>query len=349
MSIVKVDKSNLETSSNKFLDEVSSLDNEISSTTSAIGSIPDNSDFPSLSSKSSLIANTLKALNTDFTTLSDNINTYLASLIEIDAEGFDTSPEALAKLNNVNKTLDVSSGNSYERTYDSPTGSMRGRNQYYSYSTGPNGTTPSNFSNNNETGIKTLVYTSGMVPTISFLAGTDSKEKVSNLVSYVETIEGKEFTIPNGLGKVHTYMGWQLITAESSPQYKLRAAAGMTFDEEGFGRIGDRYVVAVTETFGKVGDFIDVYKEDGTIIKCIIGDIKNQSDPGCNEYGHNNGQNIIEFVVDTNTWYGGHENPGTDRCHPEWDSSITKIINKGNYFDLIDEANSAKKEEPVLI
>jgi hypothetical protein len=144
-------------------------------------------------------------------------------------------------------------------------------------------------------------------------------------------------------------MGWQCITAVSSKQYKLRTAAGMNFDEEGFAKIGDRYVVATTTTFGNVGDFIDVYQEDGTIIKCVIGDIKSRGDAGCTEWGHNNGRCVVEFVVNKDTWYknggGAHANPGTESCHPEWNQNIDKIVNKGNFFELIktDAAQFDKK------
>ena len=142
-------------------------------------------------------------------------------------------------------------------------------------------------------------------------------------------------------------MGWQCVTAKSSNQYKLREAAGMNFDEEGFAKIGDRYVIACTTTFGNVGDFIDVYQEDGTVIKCVIGDIKSQSDAGCTEWGHNNGHCVIEFVVDKDMWYGSsmHSNPGTESCHPEWNQNITKIVNKGNFFDLIKTEAAEFNEE----
>lgn len=147
-------------------------------------------------------------------------------------------------------------------------------------------------------------------------------------------VAGTEILIPAGLGSVHTYMGWQMITSTTSMQYKLREQAGMNFDEEGFGKINGRYVIACTTTYGNVGDYIDFYQEDGSIIPCIIGDIKNQNDPGCNKWGHNNGTCIVEFVVDKTTWYNsGHANPGTASCHPEWNQNIVKAVNGGSYFD----------------
>lgn len=158
-----------------------------------------------------------------------------------------------------------------------------------------------------------------------------------------EVGDGTRFDIPSGLGGTFTYMGWQCITSPSSAQYKLREDAGMNFNSDGFGVINGRYVIACTTTYGKVGDYLDVVQSDGTVIPCIIGDIKSPNDAGCNKWGHMNGQNVIEFVVDKNTWYaqgkggqasGMHANPGTGSCMPELGGkTITSIVNVGNYYN----------------
>ena len=145
---------------------------------------------------------------------------------------------------------------------------------------------------------------------------------------------GRVINIPDGLGNVHTYMGWQLITSPSSNQYKLRETAGQNFDSEGFGIINGRYVIACTTTYGNVGDYVDFYQVDGLVIPTIIGDIKNTNDAGCNQWGHQNGNCIVEFVVDKNSWYNcGHPNPGNSGCHPEWNQNLTKAVNGGSYYD----------------
>ena len=164
----------------------------------------------------------------------------------------------------------------------------------------------------------------------------------SNFGTGAKITAGTTINIPSGLGAVHTYMGWQCITSTTSKQYELREKAGMNFDEEGFGRINGRYVIACTTTFGAVGDYVDFYQEDGSVIQCIIGDIKNQNDAGCNEWGHLNGTCIIEFVVNKDTWYsagnGGqaasmHVNPGQQGFHMEWNQNLIKAVNGGSYFD----------------
>lgn len=163
------------------------------------------------------------------------------------------------------------------------------------------------------------------------MTGAQPGSAVDNVVGV-----GTEIVIPEGYGGTHTYMGWQCITSPSSNQYKLREAAGQNFDEEGFAIINGRYVVATTDTYGKVGDYVDFVKEDGKVLHCILGDVKSRGDAGCNEWGHHNGKNIIEFVVDKNTWYSGgkgsHANPGTSSCHPEWATREVKAVNVGNYY-----------------
>ena len=153
---------------------------------------------------------------------------------------------------------------------------------------------------------------------------------------------GEMIEIPAGMGTAHTYMGWQLCTAVGTPQNNLLQMEGK-FDEEGFGRIDGRYVVACTTTFGNVGDYVDFYRADGSVLQTVIGDIKNQNDAGCNEWGHLNGQVVVEFIVDEDTWYNPfHENPGSASCHPEWGSSnpVVSAVKLGiNYFG---DAGSSK-------
>lgn len=136
--------------------------------------------------------------------------------------------------------------------------------------------------------------------------------------------------IPEPFGTEYSYMGWQVITSKTSLQYKLRQEAGMNFDGNGFGIIGGRYVIACTLKFGNVGDYIDWELEDGTIIPTVVGDIKNEADPGCNEWGHHNGLSVIEFVVDKNSWYGTDKYP-TD-FFPEWEKRAVRAFRRGSYW-----------------
>lgn len=156
----------------------------------------------------------------------------------------------------------------------------------------------------------------------------------------------KTVEIPEGLGSVFTVERWDRNVGEvekpwskASNQYKLIQEAGQNYDEYGLGIINGRYVIACTTTFGNVGDYIDFYQSNGNVLKCIMGDAKNQSDDGCNKWGHLEGDCIVEFCVlsSTNSAYNksaSFGNPGSSNFHPEWDNlTITKAVNFGSYFD----------------
>ena len=139
---------------------------------------------------------------------------------------------------------------------------------------------------------------------------------------------GKTINIPSPYGDSFTYMGWSLITSTGSNQYKLRVKTGEHYDANGFGKIGDRYVIACTLTFGKIGDEIDFVLANGRVIHGVMGDEKNMSDTGCNKWGHDNGHSVVEFVVNKSMWY--HTGKTVTRFHPEWAKSrVVKAVNLG--------------------
>lgn len=309
MEIVVNSKSGLSSSVDNLLNSINDAESNVSSKTSSLSGVSD-CDGIQLSAAAQTIINNFDAIFQDFLNVANSANNYITNLIAFDIDDF---PNSVGK-----------SPSSTGKQGISPSGSdeMGG---YQSYSS--SGNSGSN-------------YSSSSTDSNSY-GGTSSGKVVDE--SIIQSAEGTEIILPSGLGSVRTYMGWQCITNTESTQYKLMQTAGMNFDEEGFGIIGDRYVVATTDTYGVVGDYIDVYQEDGSVLNCIIGDIKNQNDAGCNKWGHLDGQCVVESVVDKSTWYSGgygdHANPGTASCHPEWDQNITKIVNKGNYFDFIANNN----------
>ena len=115
--------------------------------------------------------------------------------------------------------------------------------------------------------------------------------------------------IPPGLGREYSHMAWQKITRKGSPQLRLKEKFGMPFDPDGIGCIDGRKVIACTPKFGKIGDAVCVKLQNGNEFHAIIGDYKNENDPDCNEWGHNYGKCVVEFVVDIRTgWLGYNGN-----------------------------------------
>ena len=92
-------------------------------------------------------------------------------------------------------------------------------------------------------------------------------------------------------GEFKTYMSYQTITNRASEQYALQQQA---ITVNGFRMIKDRYLIAVGTYYAQqCGELLDITLDDGTIIKCIVGDIKQDkhTDDG-NQYVVCNG-NII--------------------------------------------------------
>ena len=105
------------------------------------------------------------------------------------------------------------------------------------------------------------------------------------------------------------YGSWNPGTAqrELSEQW---AAAGKPNDR-GIATMNDRYLVAVSSKFGKVGDNIDVCLDNGVVIPCIIGDAKGAD--AQSEWGHTFGGavDVIEWesmggkeIINTDGWQG---------------------------------------------
>lgn len=101
----------------------------------------------------------------------------------------------------------------------------------------------------------------------------------------------------------------------------------------------DRYLVAVTLTFGFPGDKINVELENGTTVPCVIADVKNPNDSNYTAYGHKietptkSGVNILEFEVNKDS-YIALGNITTNNWHLEWDntSPVVEIKNLGSIF-----------------
>ena len=121
------------------------------------------------------------------------------------------------------------------------------------------------------------------------------------------TPSGQTTVLPKGLGWYTVNEGWGAITAQS-PQLDLKNRAKQNqsslYDSDGYGKYGDRYVVATTRTFGEPGDYIDIEQSDGNVIPAVIGDIKawgvnTLEGRHVNKWGHNDGDVVLEFLKDS--------------------------------------------------
>lgn len=141
----------------------------------------------------------------------------------------------------------------------------------------------------------------------------------------------------DGRTNFYTYEAWQMITDPSSNAYQLKDDAGQNFNADGYGIIGERYVIACCEYYGAIGDYIDWTLANGDILPTVIGDFKSSRDPNNNGWGHVSGDylNVIEFIVDYDTWYPPHSIDWPD----EWRGNLQGFEWVGNYWsDGVDMA-----------
>lgn len=144
----------------------------------------------------------------------------------------------------------------------------------------------------------------------------------------------KVMTINDGRRQKFIYTPWRAITRQGSDQLRLKQK-GESYTSDGYGVIDGRFAVAVTPEYGKIGDKIDAYLEDGTKIPSIIVDIKNPADDTYEPVGHELADgtlNVLEFYTN---WEGRHSNPGEPGSgnRMEWSGKgVSKIVNLNDNY-----------------
>lgn len=134
----------------------------------------------------------------------------------------------------------------------------------------------------------------------------------SNRVMSGKTIEVPTWVNQSGINSIYTnYSYWYSRWASSSLQYKVSRIWSQKGNKSNrnIATIDGMYLIAVKPIYGTTGDKVSVVLADGTVINCIIADIKANENgiTGAAIYGHNSGNriNIIEFeaVGGTNSVY----------------------------------------------
>ena len=138
------------------------------------------------------------------------------------------------------------------------------------------------------------------------------------------------YNIPEYYG-FKSWMSYKAITNKSSKQYKLQQIALTGY--AGIRVANDRMCVAIGTAFGaEIGTYIDLILENGTIIPCIVGDIKDQK--------HTDSSNVFtivtknkktyccsEFIVDTKQLDKNAAKAGDiSYADDNWDSPVVSII-----------------------
>lgn len=98
----------------------------------------------------------------------------------------------------------------------------------------------------------------------------------------------------------HPYMPYTAVTNQGSRQYQvLNGSDAWSDPATGLRMVGDRICIAIGQGYGmKAGDKVDVVLDDGSIVKCILGDMKALCDTDPTGRYHNTDRDVVEMVVD---------------------------------------------------
>lgn len=111
---------------------------------------------------------------------------------------------------------------------------------------------------------------------------------------------GTKISVPNTNTSMKSYMDYRSITSKTSPQYKLQQREDIYTDNEGFRRIGDKFIVAVgTYYSNSVGDCLSIELSSGRVFEAVVGDIKDNRHTDKMNRQHKVDGSVVEFIVDT--------------------------------------------------
>ena len=120
-------------------------------------------------------------------------------------------------------------------------------------------------------------------------------------------------------------MPYTAITSKSSPQYKLQCKAYT--GDYGIRQYDNRYCVAIGTGFNaNVGTYFDLILTSGTVIPCIIADIKADKHTDSNNMVTKASGCLTEFVVDSSKLNKDAKRMGDiSYCCEEWNSRVEKV------------------------
>lgn len=119
-----------------------------------------------------------------------------------------------------------------------------------------------------------------------------------NIEKTKEDINFIKYDTPNN-DSFKSYMDYRTLSDKTSLQYDLQQQA-YTDSLTGIRMVNNRYLIAVGSYYTtEIGVYLDVILKNGTVIQCILGDVKNDKHTDSTNRQNPNGS-VIEFIVDVN-------------------------------------------------
>lgn len=120
-----------------------------------------------------------------------------------------------------------------------------------------------------------------------------------------------------------SFMPCTSITDTSSLQYKLQENCAYT-GNFGIRQVNERYCVAIGTAFNvKIGTYIDLILKNGSVIPCIVGDVKSSNDTLEDNITTAKNGCVSEFIIDINSLELSVKRDGDiSSCCDEWNSPV---------------------------
>ena len=121
-------------------------------------------------------------------------------------------------------------------------------------------------------------------------------------------------------------MPYTAITSRSSAQWKLQQVAYT--GRHGIRQVNDRYCIAVGSAYtSKIGQYIDLVLENGSVIHCILADQKADKDTNAENTVTEHDGSLVEFIVDSGNIDRSVRRMGDiSYAQDNWNSMITQVI-----------------------
>ena len=126
--------------------------------------------------------------------------------------------------------------------------------------------------------------------------------------------------------RIKSYMPYTAITSRSSAQWKLQQVAYT--GRHGIRQVNDRYCIAVGSAYtSKIGQYIDLVLENGSVIHCILADQKADKDTNAENTVTEHDGSLVEFIVDSGNIDRSVRRMGDiSYAQDNWNSMITQVI-----------------------
>lgn len=132
-----------------------------------------------------------------------------------------------------------------------------------------------------------------------------------------------------------SFMGYKAITSKSSPQYKIQYNYAYTGDF-GIRQVNNRFCVALGSGINaRIGTYVDLVLENGTIINCILSDQKDDKHTLDDNLTTAANGCVSEFIVDSSALESLAARMGdVSYACDEWKSPVAEIrVYPFNIFD----------------